>query len=67
MSKKLKTNKWFWKRVKITKNNKIMHSKCWKSHLLTNKNDAHKKDKYGRRLPAWTERKANYLIPYRLR
>lgn len=67
MSNKLKSNKWFWKRVKVTKNNKVMHDKCGKNHLLTNKEDSHKIDKYGRRLPKWTENKAKYLIPYKLR
>lgn len=65
MGKKLKTNKAMAKRVKITKRWKIVHMKCWKNHLLTNKWSAPKRDKYWRVLSEREQKKVLALIPYK--
>ncbi len=65
MKAKLKTNKAMAKRVKkISKKGKVIHRKAWISHLLTNKNNAHKKLPYGKKLAKSEEHKVKYLLPY---
>lgn len=64
---KLKSNKAMAKRIKVTKNGKLMHWKAWKNHLLTNK------DKAQRQFWSWKElwvsetKRVKTLIPYKLR
>ena len=65
MANKLKTNKAMAKRVKITKRWKIIHVKCGKSHLLTNKGKAPKRYKYGKVLSEKEAAKVKALLPYK--
>ncbi len=67
MAKKLKTNKSLAKRVKITKKGKVIHVKCWKSHLLMNKWKATKRYKYWKELSKKEYKKVEALVPYKLR
>jgi len=63
MAKKLKTNKSLAKRVKITKRWKVLHMKCWKNHLLTNKWKAPKRYKYWKVLSEREINKVKALLP----
>ncbi len=65
MAKKLKTNKAMAKRVKITKKGKVIHVKCGKSHLLTNKGKAPKRYKYWKVLSEREVAKVKALLPYK--
>lgn len=65
MVNKLKTNKSMAKRVKITKKWKIIHVKCWRNHLLTNKGKAPKRFKYWKVLSKSEMNKVKSLVPYK--
>jgi large subunit ribosomal protein L35 len=67
MGKKIKTNKAMAKRIKVTKTGKLMHYKCWKSHLLMNKGKAPKRYKYWKELSKREYKKVEALILYNLR
>lgn len=67
MGVKLKTNKSMAKRIKVTKTGKFIHAKAWVSHLLTNKNKAHRNDRSWRILSSSEDTKIKNLIAYKLR
>jgi ribosomal protein L35 len=64
MSCKLKTHKWAQKRLKITKNKKVVFDKAWNNHLLTNKGDNNKAYPYWKVLSKTYEKKMRNLFPY---
>ncbi len=64
---KLKTNRSMAKRIKVTWSWKFKHKKAWRSHLLTNKLRAPRKDLYGRTLSERESVKIKNLIPHKLR
>lgn len=64
MKNKLKTNKSAYKRIKVTKKWRFFHQKCWKSHLLTNKNSSHQRFPYGREILGKDILKIKNLNPY---
>ena len=67
MAKAGKTHKSMAKRIKVTKNNKLMQSKWWKSHLLTNKWRSTKRNKLWKEV-SWAEaRRIKRLIPAKMR
>ncbi|MEF2175510.1 MAG: bL35 family ribosomal protein [Candidatus Absconditabacteria bacterium] len=55
------------KRIKVTKTGKFIHAKAGVSHLLTNKNKAHRNDRSGRILSSSEDTKIKNLIAYKLR
>lgn len=65
MGKKLKTNKSMAKRIKVTKTGKLMHQKAYVSHLLKNKWDVIKKDKYRKEISSSEAKKIKNLLPYK--
>lgn len=64
MKNKIKTNKAMAKRIKVTKNGKLIHQKAWVSHLLTNKNKAQRQFSYGLAMHETEVKKVRHLIPY---
>ncbi|UFX82861.1 large ribosomal subunit protein bL35 [Candidatus Absconditicoccus praedator] len=62
---KLKSNSSMKKRIKVTGRGKLLHKKAGRSHLLTNKGAAPRKDLYGRRLSEKESTKIRNLIPYK--
>lgn len=64
---KLKTNRSAAKRIKVTGTWKLKHSKSYKSHLLTNKWNATKKEKMGQVLDKVEVKRIASLIPYKMR
>jgi ribosomal protein L35 len=67
MAKAGKTHKSMAKRIKVTKNNKFMQSKGWKSHLLTNKGRSTKRNKLGKEVSKVEHRRIKDLISAKLR
>lgn len=61
---KLKTNKAIAKKIKITKNGKMIHAKGGRNHLLTNKGRNNRIDKYGKGLSIADSNKIQALLPY---
>jgi len=63
MAKKTqKTHKWIAKRLKVTKNKKVISSKIGNNHLMTNKGKNHKKFPYGKRVAKAFAKKMRSLI-----
>jgi len=60
---RIKTHSWAKKRFKITKNGKIIHKKQGKSHLLMNKDKAHRRFKYGKVLDEVETKRIKNLFP----
>jgi len=60
---RIKTHSGAKKRFKLTKNGKIIHKKQGKSHLLMNKDKAHRKYKYGKVLDEVEIRRIKNLFP----
>lgn len=67
MAKAGKTHKSMAKRIKVTKNNKFMQSKWWKSHLLTNKGRSTKRNTLGKEVAKVEAKKIKRLISAKLR
>ena len=67
MAKAGKTHKSMAKRIKVTKNNKFMQSKGWKSHLLTNKWRSTKRNKLWKEVSKAEHRRIKDLISAKLR
>ena len=67
MAKAGKTHKAMAKRIKVTKKNKLMHSKSWKSHLLTNKGRTTKKNKFGGEVHKSEHKRIKALISAKMR
>jgi ribosomal protein L35 len=67
MAKAGKTHKSMAKRIKVTKNNKLMHAKSRKRHLLTNKGRTTKKNTLGKELHKSEARRVQSLISTKLR
>jgi large subunit ribosomal protein L35 len=60
---RIKTHSGAKKRFKITRNGKIMHKKQGKSHLLMNKDKAHRRFQYGKVLDEVENRRIKALFP----
>jgi len=60
---RIKTHSWAKKRFKLTKNWKIVHKKQGHSHLLMNKDKAHRQYKYGKVLDEVENRRIKALFP----
>ncbi len=60
---RIKTHSGAKKRFKITKNWKIIHKKQWKSHLLMNKQKAHRRFPYGKVLDEVENKRIKALFP----
>ena len=60
---RIKTHSWAKKRFKITRNWKIIHKKQGKSHLLMNKDKAHRRFKYGKVLDEVDVKRIKDLFP----
>ena len=54
---KLKTRKGFAKRIRVTKNGKLMRASAWKSHLLEHKSKKRKRNYAKKQLVAKSDRK----------
>lgn len=67
MAGKLKTHKGTAKRIRVTKNNKHVHDKAGKSHLLTNKKRATKAYKTGKTLSTTQQSRIKALLPHGVR
>lgn len=61
---KKKTHKWTAKRIKVTKNGKLIHSKAWRSHLRVRKWDNLDKLWFGKAIRAADYKKIKALLPY---
>lgn len=61
---KIKTNKSFKKRFKITKTWKLIYRKCWWNHLLTNKNKANRAERFWKTLSKTQVKRVANLIHY---
>lgn len=64
MWKGLKTHSWAKKRFKITKSGKILFKKACNNHLLTNKWNNNKRDKYGKEISPTYVKKIKALFPH---
>jgi ribosomal protein L35 len=67
MANKLKTHKGIAKRIKITKNNKLIHKKANNRHLLSNKASANDKFKMGKQIHESDVTSVRTLLPYSAR
>ena len=67
MARAGKTHKAMAKRVKVSKNNKLIHRKACKSHLLTNKGRTTKKDKYGKEIHKSEQKRVKRMIGVKMR
>jgi len=59
---KTKTHKWAAKRLKVTKNKKVISQKAGNNHLMTNKGKTCKKSPYGKQLAKQFAKKMRILI-----
>ncbi len=64
---KLKTHKWIAKRIKITKNNKLIHKKANNRHLLSNKDSANDRYKMWKQIHPSDAKSVKTLLPYSAR
>ena len=60
---RIKTHSGAKKRFEITRNGKIIHKKQGKSHLLMNKDKAHRRFQYGKVLDEVENRRIKALFP----
>jgi len=60
---RIKTHSWAKKRFKITAKWKVVHKKQGKSHLLMNKDKAHRRYKYGKVLDSVENKRIYDLFP----
>ena len=61
---KKKTHKWTAKRIKVTKNGKLIHSKAGRSHLRVRKWDNLDKLWFGKAIRPADYKKMKALLPY---
>ncbi len=59
---RIKTHSGAKKRFKVTKRGKVKHKKAYTSHLLTDKNKANRKFRYGKSLAEAEEKKIKALL-----
>ena len=61
---KLKTKKGLAKRIKVTATGKFRHAKARKSHLLHNKDKAHRQFALGKELSTAQSHQVKQMMPY---